>query len=431
LVYYIKISAAALASLSLHLNPLNKISVKAIININSTDAVSQRKGEDFSRADQLKGSEFSFKQNTFFTVQVNGEHSIVKPLKLKWYGAFTILDGYIPDQRRILYSKLTASNDRYRLLVSNTLSQQSGSRIYQSLSDYIYTTGGDLSYSFNWLKQKQTIKGGHMLQVKDRLYDAKLFANYLPLDNDLLRQLPADQIFQQSNFGDGSGQLFAFDAIKGNTFRYLANTILNGAFLQFDNQFNKDLRLVWGLRIENYDQLVGSVKAWDPRHNHSGVTDYLPGLNLTYKLNTKTNLRLAASKTVIRPELRELSFLNLYDFELNASVQGNPFLKRTSVSNFDMRYELYPKVGELLTAGIFYKKFRNPIEQIFNGAGGGASTFTYANAREANSFGVELEFRKSIEFISTLKNFTMQAKGSCIISKGLATTLDVHRAVIS
>ena len=34
-----------------------------------------------------------------------------------------------------------------------------------------------------------------MLQIKDRLYDAKLFANYLPTDNDALRQLPSDQIF--------------------------------------------------------------------------------------------------------------------------------------------------------------------------------------------------------------------------------------------
>ena len=70
---------------------------------------------------------------------------------------------------------------------------------------------------------------------------------------------------------------FAFDAIKGSTYRYMANTILNAGFLQMDNQFTKDLRVVWGLRVENYDQLVGSVKKWDPRHTHTEVTDFLPG----------------------------------------------------------------------------------------------------------------------------------------------------------
>lgn len=67
----------------------------------------------------------------------------------------------------------------FLLLISNSLSQQSGSRIFQNLSDYIGTVGGDITYNFKWLGQKQSIKAGYMLQIKDRLYDAKLFANYL------------------------------------------------------------------------------------------------------------------------------------------------------------------------------------------------------------------------------------------------------------
>src|SRR4029077_12443248 len=146
------------------------------------------------------------------------------------------------------------------------------------------------------------------------------------------------KIFAPENFGDGSATstMFAFDALIGRTYRYMANTILNSGFLQFDNQFSKSLRVVWGLRVEDFDQLVGSVKTWDPRHTYSRVTDFLPGLNATFKLNDKTNLRLSGSQTVIRPELRELAYLNLYDFELNASVQGNPNLERTKVFNSDL-----------------------------------------------------------------------------------------------
>jgi TonB-dependent receptor len=427
--YQRDVSAGALGSLTLQINPLNKISAKAIININSANSVTQRMGDDISRGEELKGSEFTFKQNTFFTGQLNGEHGLTKALKLKWYGAFNILDGYVPDQRRILYSKTTGTTDAFRLLVSNTLSQQSGSRIYQNLSDYIYTAGGDLSYSLNLFKQKQTIKGGYMLQVKDRLYDAQLFANYLPIDNNALRLLGPEVVFLPENFGNGTDNKFAFDAIKGNNFRYLANTILNAGFIQFDNQFTRKLRVVWGLRIENYDQLVGSVKKYDPRHTHTSVTDYLPGLNATLKLNNKTNLRLSGSQTVIRPELRELAFLNLYDFELNASVQGNPFLERTKVSNADLRYELYPRAGEVLTVGTFYKHFHNAIEQLFNGVGGGASTFTYENARTAASWGVEAEFRKKLDFNRAFKNFTFQANATYIKSKVEDATLKVDRSL--
>src|SRR5205085_22908 len=171
------------------------------------------------------------------------------------------------------------------------------------------------------------------------------------------------------------------------------------------------------------------VKKWDPRHTHTSVTDYLPGINATYKLNNKTNVRLSASQTVIRPELRELAFLNLYDFELNASVQGNPFLERTKVSNADLRYELYPRAGEVLTIGIFYKYFHNAIEQIFNGVGGGASTFTYENARKATSSGIEAEFRKKLDFFRAFRNFTFQANAAYIKSKVKDATLKVDRSL--
>lgn len=409
----------ALGSLTVQLNPLNKISLKSILNVNSTNYITQRSGINNDRNDDINGSEIKFRQNTFFTAQAIGEHSIATPLKFKWYGSFNILDGYTPDQRRILYTRSRGTQDPYLLAIGNSLSQESGSRIYQSLNDYIYTAGGDLTYNFNLFHQKQTLKGGYMLQVKDRLYDAKPFSIYLPVDNPALRQQPADKIFASGNFGDAASNssLFAFDVIKGTNFRYLANTILNAGYLQFDNQFSNALRVVWGLRVENYDQLVGSVHKSDPRFTHSKVNDFLPGLNATYKINSKTNFRLSASQTVIRPELRELAFLNLYDFELNASIQGNPALKRTKVSNFDLRYELYPNSGEIFSIGVFYKYFADPIEQIYNAGSGGASTFNYQNPEKAKSYGAELEIRKRLDFADVLKNFTFQANAAYIHSR--------------
>ena len=406
--YIQDINMGAIAGISMYLNPLNKISYKAIVNVKSNNSYTQRSGNEYSRGDLMKANEFTFAQNTFFTNQLNGEHSLTDRLKLNWYGAFNILDSYSPDQRRILYTKSATGTDPYVLNISNSLSQQSGSRIYQNLSDYIYTGGGDVTYKV----KQQTIKFGYLFQVKDRLYDAKLFANFLPKDNSALRALTPDVVFAPENFGTGTDNKFGFDAIKGRNFRYLANTILNAGYLQFDNKVSEKLRFIWGLRVEDYDQLVGSVKTWDPRHTHSKVTDYLPGINTTFKITQNSNLRLTGSQTVIRPELRELSFLNIFDFELNASVQGNPNLKRTKITNTDLRYELYPGSGEVFTAGIFYKNFVNPIEQIFSEGSGGSSTFSFQNAKKAITYGLELEARKKLN-----KYFTFQANASLINSK--------------
>ncbi|MEO6582939.1 MAG: TonB-dependent receptor [Ferruginibacter sp.] len=425
--YVQEVSTGAFGSVTLQLNPRNKVSVRSLLNVNNPDAVIRRQGIDNSRTDDVQGTEFTFRQNTFFTTQLSGEHNIIKPLKFKWYGAFNILDGYVPDQRRIVYTKDIGSTNPYRLLISGTTSQSSGSRIYQTLSDYIYTGGGDLAYDFKAFGLKQTVKGGYMLQIKDRLYDAQLFANTLPLNNDSLRLLTADVVFSPQNFGNGIDNKFGFDAVQGKTYRYLANTILNAGFLQLDNQFTDKIRVVYGLRVEHYDQLIGSVKKFDPRHTYSKVIDYLPGVNATFKINPKTNIRLSGSQTIIRPELRELSSLNLYDFELNASVQGKPTLKRTKVSNFDLRYEFYHKAGEVFTAGAFYKYFKDPIEQIFDEAGGGASTFSFQNAEKAYSYGLEVELRKKLNFSEATKNFSFQINAAYIKSKVTDLALDVNR----
>jgi len=421
--YQQDIAVGAIGSFAIQFNALNKVAFKSLISVNSANSVVQRQGPNFDRDELIKGAELSYKQNTFYTVQALGEHGIFKNTKLKWYGAFNILDGFVPDQRRITYSKSsTNAADPYRAVLANVLSQQSGSRVFQSLSDYIYTAGGDVSYNFEMFGQKQTLKGGYMLQIKDRLYDAKLFANYLPKDNDVLKQLTEDKIFASQNFGNGTDNKFAFDAIKGNTFRYLANTILNAGFLQFDNQFTNKLRVVWGLRVEHFDQLVGSVKKYDPRHTNTKVTDFLPGVNATYKLNDKTNIRLSGSQTVVRPELRELAFLNLYDFELNLSVQGDPTLKRTKITNLDLRYELYPRAGEVFTLGVFYKNFNTPTEQFLNN-----TTVNFVNLTKATAFGAEFEVRKKLDFSRPLKNFTFQSNISYIYSRAKDDVFQLDR----
>ena len=180
--------------------------------------------------------------------------------------------------------------------------------------------------------------------------------------------------------------------------------------------------MVWGLRVEHFDQLVGSVKKYDPRHTNTKVTDFLPGVNATYKLNDKTNIRLSGSQTVVRPELRELAFLNLYDFELNLSVQGDPTLKRTKITNLDLRYELYPRAGEVFTLGVFYKNFNTPTEQFLNN-----TTVNFVNLTKATAFGAEFEIRKKLDFSRPLKNFTFQSNISYIYSRAKDDVFQLDR----
>jgi outer membrane receptor protein involved in Fe transport len=205
----------------------------------------------------------------------------------------------------------------------------------------------------------------------------------------------------------------------------MANTILNAGYLQSDNQFGKNFRVVWGARIEDFDQLVGSVKQSDPRHVHTRVTDILPGINMTYKVGANTNIRLSGSQTVVRPEFRELSPFAFYDFELNSQVQGNKLVRRSKITNADIRYEIYPSAGELFTVGAFFKYFKDPIEYYFNRTGPATTTFNIQNSQSAKAFGAELEFRKKLDFIG-MKNFVLSGNFSYIYSR-VKDTLSLDR----
>ena len=413
------ILAGAIANFTLQLGKDNKIAIKNILNVNTTDYTTLRTGSEFERfptGAAIRATELAFKANTFFNTQISGDHNInAINTKFHWYGSFNILDQYIPDQRRLQYVQDTTGAFLADIGSSNS-SQKSGSRYYGMLNDYVYTAGGDLSKTLKIGGRDQTVKGGYFFQVKDRLFDSRPFAIYLPQENRTLLALSPENIFSPENFGDGTGNKFAFNELPSNRYRYLANSILNAGFIQFDNQFTEKLRVVYGLRVEDFDQLVGSVKPSDDRFVNTKVTDYLPGVNATYKVNNKTNVRLSGSQTVIRPEFRELSTFSFFDFDLGSTVSGNTGLLRTKVSNFDLRYELYPRAGELFTIGAFYKYFNNPIETFFNpGTGGG--TYNYLNADEATSFGAEVEVRKKLDQNAALKNFTVQANVSYIYNR--------------
>jgi outer membrane receptor for ferrienterochelin and colicin len=136
------------------------------------------------------------------------------------------------------------------------------------------------------------------------------------------------------------------------------------------------------------------------------VLDILPSLNLSWTVNASSNLRLGAYKTVARPEFREIAPFAFFDYEQNYGISGNPDLKRTSIYNADLRYEIYPKAGEAISFGGFIKRFVEPIEfRLDPGSNADRRLYFYQNAKDANTYGLELEFRKGLGFISSASFF--------------------------
>jgi len=197
-------------------------------------------------------------------------------------------------------------------------------------------------------------------------------------------------------------RIFRYDAadimneITNNTDRYTANFDLANGFIMYDKDFGK-WKLNTGLRTEYNLFNVQTADFSGAKVNvNREYLDPLPSLNLSYNLN-KTKYRFSLSKTLARPEFREVVNFAYYDFVRNAQLLGNPNLEKSDIYNLDLKYELYPKSGENISVSLFGKNFIKPIEQIVaDGSVPSNLLLTYTNPESAVLYGVEIEIRKKI-----------------------------------
>ena len=261
----------------------------------------------------------------------------------------------------------------------------------------------------NWGgKDKQTLKFGGSSLARVRDFKSRIF-RYVTTNLNSFVSANAYKPVESAFFYDNMGQNgYVLDEFTNNQDRYFGVSILNAAYGMMDNKVGP-FRFIWGLRAENFQQLLTSKDQTGLRNTKlTEKWDLLPSINMLINAGDKQNVRLSASRTVARPEFREIAEFAFYDYEMNYGVKGDTGLLRSSILNYDVRYELYPKAGEAITVGAFYKQFTDPIEfRLDASSNGEARRYFYQNAVSANTLGFELEVRKGFDFISqSLKNFS-------------------------
>jgi outer membrane receptor protein involved in Fe transport len=398
----------SLLNFGLKIKDKHKLNFKNSFTLNADDNTIVRSGDFIDNEQFIRGSALWFANNQLLSNQLSGDHVFTKRnIRLNWGLARQQIERQIPDLRRTNYTKNYIQQDSlFRSNITTIANPNLMGRFFANTSEVIYNGHFDLSLPYKIKGQSQLIKVGTYLQTKSRSYDARVLgyvkAKSSTFDNSLL-SLPEDQIFDEANIKPTG---FIISDATLPTDNYEASSNLKAYYLMNDNLLLKKIRLVYGVRLENFQQelITGISARGDKKINKSNI-DWLPSLNLTYALDAKTNLRMCASKTLSRPEFRELSPATFYDFNLLANTTGNPDLEQTIIQNYDFRYEYYLGKGEMITTSVFIKKFKNAIEStIPYGFLTTQKLFNYTNAADASSFGLELEFRKGLDFLSHSKS---------------------------
>jgi TonB-dependent receptor len=144
---------------------------------------------------------------------------------------------------------------------------------------------------------------------------------------------------------------------------------------------------------------------------------WLPSVAGMWQVITNLNLRASWSQTIARPTFRELAAVRTFEFLGGDQFVGNPELQISEIDNYDLRLEWFRRPGDLMAAGIFYKKIEDPIEQITFVAGGGNRFTSRVNYPRGIVYGVEGEFRQTLDIIhELLKDLTFGVNASLIES---------------
>lgn len=396
----------AIANLSYKISPNHKLGFVYLRNQNGITSTSYQEGE--VPQDQpglfLQTRALEYEQNALSSYQTKGEHYFEKLSKLKvdWMYAFSQSNQNQPDLRYFSndYTVDAATGDTSYNIQASIYPVPT--RYYRELDQT--TLDGKLDFELN-VKEKDgkasKLKFGGAFLKQERVLREYRY-NYrsqglLQYDGSVAAYL------NDSNFalpGPGnpiSDYLYIEDATERRN-SYGADQLVIGSYLMGDVWATKKLRIVTGARLETTNIFVRSFDQ-NEKTGELDEVDILPAINTSYALTKNSNLRGAYSRTLARPSFREIAPFATYDFSTNWTIVGNPDLERTLVDNIDVRYEVFPNFGELISVGAFYKSFTNPIELVFNTEAQNAE-LTWRNIDKATVYGAEFEIKKKLNFIS-------------------------------
>jgi outer membrane receptor protein involved in Fe transport len=290
----------------------------------------------------------------------------------------------------------------YRLVNGEYLhnaSQEQNYTRFSDVNDRIASAGLDGSYTFQLSAQRDAvINFGYAYSDNDRSSGAREFrflATNAALPIEIQRER-VDYLLSDVNIAPSRLVLRETTGADGAA-AYRGSLDVHAAYAGVDAEVIPLVRLAAGVRFEtarlgvNLVDLFGNPPPPSPATQDNSY--WLPAASVTWNFYEDMQLRVAASKTIARPQFRELAPQPYYDPDTDRLYIGNPYLVDSELLNFDTRYEWYFGPNQLLAVGGFYKIIDKPVELIINEVGATQQT-TFINAPKAQLYGAEVEIRR-------------------------------------
>lgn len=393
-----------IANLTVKLNPRQKISLRTTANLSADDEARRYIGdnrEDIGgtvRSDRLR-----FVSRLMLWSQVSGEHTVPGGSRLEWRATMARAERDEPLLRESVYLE---DDGQFFLHPIG----ESGRYFWSDMTDQDMSLAADWSLPVPLMGGDTFVKVGGEVRSRERDFAARrLNWDFIGgTIEDLDAALSDATIVTNARRRDE----FAIEDVVEPGDLYDAGDRRSAGYFLFDAPVTEWIQLILGARVETYDLDLNS--RGDVLQEIDRL-DVAPSLNLIVTPREDLKVRAAGSRTVDRPEFREMAPFQFTEATSLRQLYGNPDLVPASITSGDLRVDWFPAPGEMLSAGGFYKSMTDPIEQVFIAAA--STAYSFQNAREASVFGLEVEARVGMERLHrALRPFSLQTNYAYIDS---------------
>ncbi|WP_158729599.1 MULTISPECIES: TonB-dependent receptor [unclassified Flavobacterium] len=341
-------------------------------------------------------------RQTVQNYSIGGEHLLSSKLDMDWSVNYAQASEFRPNERYIEYQNrdldfnMDLSNTRFPLINSLGANATEDFEFRELSENNDYTEESELGAKLNFRipfsvlnDQKGRLRFGARLRIKDKSR-ANSWTEYSPV-NDLgnLNTIP-NSFYGGQDWQAGSQYIpgtFVSNSFLGNLnlsnidlyeaedvpaeylgLNYTAKEKIYAGYIRWDQNFNENLSMITGVRIENTylnyaanyildeEELIGKI------NNTNSYTNVLPSVALKYNGKNDWVYRAAATTSLARPDYFALTpFISVLADDDSAIEAGNPNLKATYAYNLDLMVEKYFKSVGVVSGGVFYKTLNDFI----------------------------------------------------------------------
>lgn len=375
----------------------DRVKLNVLYTRSAEDKSRYLQGLDDNRGSHQKITQLSYFETSLFATTLQANHELgFLDSAFDWIVGYSDGSRSEPDRREYTYEM---RNEGQPFTIGDGGAYPL-SRIFGQTDDY------ERTYKLNWGvpigpggDYPSMIKTGFSYRNKDKYSGFRRFG-FTDRRGSSCSECPdpslqPEQLLSPTSFENAYWYLE--ELTKENDIWSADQEILAG-YLMADYPLSSKFQVMAGARYEANEQNVEvkSIFVNTPtRYIVQSDYNWLPSVNLTYRPRRDMNVRAGWSMTLNRPQLRELSPFDWFNFETGYTEVGNGDLVTADIRNYDLRWEYYPGPGELISFGTFYKDFNSPLQKFVNPTVTGYRLSPF-NGTDGNLYGFEVDGRMNL-----------------------------------